>query len=690
MRVQNRFTFETIDQNLWGIGNALVEDIDEFIGATWSETLTTGPIRIASLPLGINLPKSGFDPIDRTLANITSTGNIEVEADFGLRTNGKVGFDVGFMVDSGSVDAVLPVDIVLELGETAGLDEDEFVDLSIDVDMLPGGGFSTNFPQVETYLDLVYDVYAQVFGSVDAEWEISGPLRAGIDAYNKAVDVWNKAPFTPDVAKFNVPLSGDVDTDWAATLIDVDETEELFAFNRDGDGEWRILGEPPAGFQFGEPYELSYTVDVKQKQRKQNDPEKGDGKVDQKEPAEVTVDSFDVPFGEVTLTIPDIAVESTETRPGFYTGSGKTETVATLLDIDGVATIATSGFVPPLEQELSATFRDSKGILELGAGVSYNLFDIESGPALPVAQDFSWEAEVETKLTFSEPVTLSIDGTIQTLSETDWLSGSADLKIALGDSAVDVTAEHRLDNTFFNETSLGGRTDLIIEALSAGLFANLDVNLSKVNGALKDASVGIDLGVGPLAAIEETLIEGELLDLFKDGFSLGGFETFETGFSIPAAGPDFETVDVFRFFNTKAGGHFFTTDPGERKLVLDTLPGFNDENVGFEALAADSDAESALPVFRFFNTKAGGHFFTTDPDERALVQETLPQFQDEGVGFLAFETEIEGTIPVYRFFNTKAGGHFFTADPGERDLVENTLPHFQAEGVGFYAFPDLF
>ncbi|NBC32214.1 MAG: hypothetical protein GVY13_06005 [Alphaproteobacteria bacterium] len=690
MRVQNRFTFETVDQNLWGIGNAFVEDIDEFIGATWSETLTTGSVSIVSLPLGINLPKSGIGVIDKTLANITSTGNIDVEAEFGLKTDGKVGFDVGFMVDSGSVDAVLPVDVVLELGSTAGLDEDDFVDLSIDVAVLPGGGFSTNFPEVQTYLDLVYDVYAQAFGAVDVDWAISGPLRTAINGYNKAVDTWNNAPFTPDVPRFNVPLSGDVETDWAATLIDVNETEEVFAFNRDGDGEWRIFGEPPAGFQFGEPYELSYSVDVKQKQSKQNEPKDGDGKVDQKEPAQVTVDSFDVPFGEVTLTIPDIEVTSTETRPGVYTGSGKTETVATLLDVDGVATIATSGFVPPLEQDLSATFRDSKGILELGAGVEYNLFDIESGPALPVSQDFSWEAEVETNLKFSEPVTLSIDGKIQTVTETGWLSGSADLEIALGDSSVDVTAEHRIDNTFFNTTSLGGRTDLIIEALSAGLFANLDINLSKVNGALKDVTAGINLGLGPLASIEETLIEGKLLDLFNDGFSLGGFQTFESDFSIPATGPDFETIDVFRFFNTLAGGHFFTTNPGERKFVLETLPSFNAENVGFEALAADSDAEGAVPVFRFFNTKAGGHFFTTDPSERDFVEETLPQFQPEGVGFLAFEAEVEGSIPVYRFFNTQAGGHFFTADPNERDFVQNNLPNFQDEGVGFYAFPDLF
>ncbi|NBC32837.1 MAG: beta-propeller fold lactonase family protein [Alphaproteobacteria bacterium] len=149
-----------------------------------------------------------------------------------------------------------------------------------------------------------------------------------------------------------------------------------------------------------------------------------------------------------------------------------------------------------------------------------------------------------------------------------------------------------------------------------------------------------------------------------------------------------QAIDVFRFFNTVAGGHFFTTDEGERDLVQDTLPQYNFEGVGFEALPPDNDVAEAVDVFRFFNTQAGGHFFTTDPAERDFVLNNLPQFQPEGVRFDAFETQLEGTVPVYRFFNTDAGGHFFTTNPDERDLVQNTLPQYDFEGVRFYAFPD--
>ncbi|NBC32836.1 MAG: hypothetical protein GVY13_09205 [Alphaproteobacteria bacterium] len=145
--------------------------------------------------------------------------------------------------------------------------------------------------------------------------------------------------------------------------------------------------------------------------------------------------------------------------------------------------------------------------------------------------------------------------------------------------------------------------------------------------------------------------------------------------------------DVFRFFNTEALGHFFTIEASERDLVAQTLPRFNPEGTGFRALSHDSDAAEATDVFRFFNTQAGGHFFTTSPEERALVLDTLPQFRDEGVGFDAFDEPVPGTVPVFRFFNTEAGGHFFTTSVEERDLVQATLPQYNFEGIGFYAFP---
>ncbi|NBC32833.1 MAG: hypothetical protein GVY13_09190 [Alphaproteobacteria bacterium] len=156
----------------------------------------------------------------------------------------------------------------------------------------------------------------------------------------------------------------------------------------------------------------------------------------------------------------------------------------------------------------------------------------------------------------------------------------------------------------------------------------------------------------------------------------------------PVLNLDDQARDIFRFFNTEAKGHFFTINESERDFVQENLPDYDFEGVGFEALPPDADNGVSTDVFRFFNTEARGHFFTTSAAERDFVEDNLPQFQPEGVGFEAFSSQVEGTVPVFRFFNTVAEGHFFTTSTAERDFVQENLPQYDFEGVGFYAFPD--
>ena len=44
-------------------------------------------------------------------------------------------------------------------------------------------------------------------------------------------------------------------------------------------------------------------------------------------------------------------------------------------------------------------------------------------------------------------------------------------------------------------------------------------------------------------------------------------------------------------------------------------------------------------------------------------------------------------MPVYRFFNTIAGGHFYTIDEAEKDTVIQNYKWFRYEGIGFLAEP---
>jgi len=71
--------------------------------------------------------------------------------------------------------------------------------------------------------------------------------------------------------------------------------------------------------------------------------------------------------------------------------------------------------------------------------------------------------------------------------------------------------------------------------------------------------------------------------------------------------------------------------------------------------------------------------------ERDFVRNNLSQYVDEGIGFYAYGADANLGVDVFRFFNTVAGGHFFTTSQVERDLVLNNLPQFTFEGIGFEA-----
>ena len=71
--------------------------------------------------------------------------------------------------------------------------------------------------------------------------------------------------------------------------------------------------------------------------------------------------------------------------------------------------------------------------------------------------------------------------------------------------------------------------------------------------------------------------------------------------------------------------------------------------------------------------------------ERDATQQL--SFSFEGGAFYAYETEVEDSIPIYRFFNSNTGAHFYTPSEAEKDNVEANLPEFQSEEIAYYALP---
>ena len=146
------------------------------------------------------------------------------------------------------------------------------------------------------------------------------------------------------------------------------------------------------------------------------------------------------------------------------------------------------------------------------------------------------------------------------------------------------------------------------------------------------------------------------------------------------------TLPVFRFYNTQTRTHFYTASEAERQHVLATWPHFIPEGIAFHAVKADR-TQVGNPVWRFFNTQTGTHFYTSSSAERAHVLATWPQFVEEGVVYRALVATEPGTVKLFRFFNTETGAHFTTTEDDERDYVNSRLPMFVDEGPTYSVYP---
>ena len=145
------------------------------------------------------------------------------------------------------------------------------------------------------------------------------------------------------------------------------------------------------------------------------------------------------------------------------------------------------------------------------------------------------------------------------------------------------------------------------------------------------------------------------------------------------------SLPVFRFFNNNAGGHFYTINSAEKNAVVQNYNWFRYEGAGFNA--SPIAQTGLLPVYRFFNNNAGGHFYTINAAEKDAVIQNYSWFRYEGTGFYASPDQQPGMLPLYRFFNNNAGGHFYTINEAEKNTVIQNYNWFRYEGIGFYAYP---
>lgn len=152
---------------------------------------------------------------------------------------------------------------------------------------------------------------------------------------------------------------------------------------------------------------------------------------------------------------------------------------------------------------------------------------------------------------------------------------------------------------------------------------------------------------------------------------------------------------VYRFYNTRDKAFFYTNSPTEVDMVIANSEPGSAANWPYVYQGATFEAAhsylSTTPLFRFYNTSTGHHFFTTSTAEKDLVITNsdlgLWPFNYEGVAMNVYgsdPTPFAGQeVAVHRFYSPTLDRHFFTADQEEVNEI-NLTGVWNYEGVAFY------
>ena len=144
-------------------------------------------------------------------------------------------------------------------------------------------------------------------------------------------------------------------------------------------------------------------------------------------------------------------------------------------------------------------------------------------------------------------------------------------------------------------------------------------------------------------------------------------------------------VNVYRFFDSLDGTHFYTASGAERDSLLAARSDMIYEGIGMTARSSPDMDGAAEPVFRFFDTANGTHFYTASSTERDSLLATRPDLTSEGISFYEDASQQNGGSPVYRFFDTQYGTHLYTNNAHEAGVIQATRSDLSAEGIAFYA-----
>ena len=140
--------------------------------------------------------------------------------------------------------------------------------------------------------------------------------------------------------------------------------------------------------------------------------------------------------------------------------------------------------------------------------------------------------------------------------------------------------------------------------------------------------------------------------------------------------------------NSQPGEYYFkiTNNSGSGKYYLDVdiIEGKQISKTNATdctSSTTENSCKGSVPLYRFWNTKTGTHFYTTSETEKTKIITTYKEWIYEGIAADIHTTQKTGTTPLYRFWNTKTGTHFYTTSEKEKNKLITTYKEWIYEGI---------
>lgn len=132
---------------------------------------------------------------------------------------------------------------------------------------------------------------------------------------------------------------------------------------------------------------------------------------------------------------------------------------------------------------------------------------------------------------------------------------------------------------------------------------------------------------------------------------------------------------LFRYYNSAATDHFYTTNWAE----LDSgAYGWVFEKIQCYIYPAMTGA--AVPLYRYWNGGAADHFYTTNWNE---LHGGAYCWVYEGIQGYVMPTQVSGTVPLYRYWNGAVADHFYTTNWNE---LGDGVSGYKYEGVQCFVY----